>query len=126
MTVDGYYYNGKTVDCLGKVAEVVDGLPSLKRVVVVPYVHARMISPRSSTVVCSPISLHLGISVRNPVRGPSVRSSALHHVFVGDDRVPKCIVHGAGGTLLQHLKEHKLHSDVRPGTGFSTSRPAAG
>ena len=40
VTVDGYYYNGKTVDCIAKIAEVVDKLPSLKRVVMVPYVHA--------------------------------------------------------------------------------------
>ena len=44
----------------------------------------------------------------------------------GTTGVPKCIVHGAGGTLLQHLKEHLLHSDSRRATGCSTSRPAAG
>ena len=44
----------------------------------------------------------------------------------GTTGVPKCIVHGAGGTLLQHLKEHLLHSDVKPATACSTSRPAAG
>jgi acetoacetyl-CoA synthetase len=44
----------------------------------------------------------------------------------GTTGVPKCIVHGAGGTLLQHLKEHRLHSDVKPATVCSTSPPAAG
>ena len=39
---------------------------------------------------------------------------------------PKCIVHGIGGTLLQHLKEHQLHCDIKPGSASSTSPPAAG
>ena len=44
----------------------------------------------------------------------------------GTTGVPKCIVHGAGGTLLQHLKEHALHTDMAATTACSTSPPAAG
>ena len=44
----------------------------------------------------------------------------------GTTGVPKCIVHGAGGTLLQHLKEHRLHCTLAPGDRCSTSPPAAG
>ena len=44
----------------------------------------------------------------------------------GTTGVPKCIVHGAGGTLIQHLKEHQLHCDMRRATASSTSRPADG
>ena len=44
----------------------------------------------------------------------------------GTTGVPKCIVHGAGGTLIQHLKEHQLHCDVKRAIVSSISRPAAG
>ena len=49
------------------------------------------------------------------VRAIPVRSPALHPVLLGTTGVPKCIVHGAGGTLIQHLKEHQLHCDIRAG-----------
>src|SRR6185295_8832933 len=54
-----------------------------------------------------------------PVRDPFERWPFNHPLYIvyssGTTGVPKCIVHGAGGTLLQHLKEHQLHCDVRPG-----------
>jgi len=116
VAVDGYYYNGKTVDCLAKVAEVADKLPSLKRVVVVPYVHAEhdlsaIKHGRMLTDFVAPWHFESEIPFEDlPFDHP------LYIMYSsGTTGVPKCIVHGAGGTLLQHLKEHKLHSDVKAG-----------
>ncbi|MDP2132834.1 MAG: AMP-binding protein, partial [Sulfuritalea sp.] len=117
---DGYWYNGKVIDCLGKVAEIAERLPALERVVVVPYAgSAAGGNPAISTV-------KHGVSAADflaPFTGErEIRFERLpfgHPLYImyssGTTGVPKCIVHGAGGTLLQHLKEHQLQSDVKPG-----------
>jgi len=114
--VDGYYYGGKTIDVLGKLAEVAKQLPSVKRVVVVPYVS---VQPDLSNVVKSASWMEFV----EPFAGsttidftPLPFDQPLYIMYSsGTTGVPKCIVHGAGGTLLQHLKEHQLHGDVRAG-----------
>ena len=111
---DGYYYNGKTVDSLAKVAEIAAQLPSLKQVVVVRYVHqAHDLSAIANAVMLADLVA--------PCRYvDSIDFEQLpfdHPLYImyssGTTGVPKCIVHCAGGALLQHLKEHQLHSDVR-------------
>ncbi len=115
VCVDGYWYNGKPVDCLAKNAEVVARMPSLLKTVVVPYLNAQ---PSLAGIA--------GATRWNdlpPADGAAevvVRRVAFDHpLFImfssGTTGVPKCIVHCHGGALLQHLKEHQLHSDVRPG-----------
>ncbi|MBS1161371.1 MAG: Acetoacetyl-CoA synthase [Proteobacteria bacterium] len=115
LCVDGYWYNGKAVDCLAKNAEVVARMPSLLRVVVVPYLNVRP--------DLSGIAKATGWSdIAAVATAPAVifrRLPFAHPLFImfssGTTGVPKCIVHSHGGVLLQHLKEHQLHSDVRPG-----------
>jgi acetoacetyl-CoA synthetase len=113
FTADGYFYAGKTVDSPALVAGVLDSLPSVERVVVVPYVSP---AGNGGTTARSQRFADYG------ERGANARFERLpfdHPLYIlyssGTTGVPKCIVHGAGGTLLQHLKEHLLHTDVKPG-----------
>ncbi|MGQ0430412.1 MAG: acetoacetate--CoA ligase [Gammaproteobacteria bacterium] len=113
FTADGYFYAGKTIDSLAPIAGVLAKLDSVRRVVVVPYVGE------------SPDLGRLRGAVRYAQFGshgapPTFKRMPFDHpLYVlyssGTTGVPKCIVHGAGGTLLQHLKEHLLHTDVKPG-----------
>ncbi|HXZ47609.1 MAG TPA: acetoacetate--CoA ligase [Usitatibacter sp.] len=112
---DGYYYNGKAVETLGRIAEVVKRLPSARRVVVVPYVsEAPSLAgvPRAQT-------WDAFTTPHEPAAIAFRRLPFNHPLYIlyssGTTGVPKCIVHGAGGVLLQHLKEHMLHGDVKEG-----------
>jgi acetoacetyl-CoA synthetase len=117
VCVDGYRYNGKAIDCLAKDAEAVAQLPSLERTVVIPF-----ISPRPDvSKIRGGVLWHDFVAPFTAAAG-ELQFEQLpfdHPLFImyssGTTGVPKCIVHGQGGSLLQHLKEHQLHGDVRPG-----------
>lgn len=113
ICADGYRYAGKDLDCLERVHELVDALPSVECVVVVPLLRD---APRHEAIrgaVGWDEYLACGA-------GAALQFTRLpfdHPLYVmyssGTTGLPKCMVHGAGGTLLQHLKEHQLHLDVR-------------
>jgi len=113
FTADGYFYNGKSHDSLARVADFLTELPTVENVVVLPLVAD---APDVSAV---PKARTLADAIADQPAGP-VPFAPLpfnHPLYImyssGTTGVPKCIVHGAGGTLLQHLKEHQLHTDVR-------------
>src|SRR4051812_40479141 len=112
---DGYHYNGKVVETLPRIAEVVAQLPTVKRVVIVPYVsEAPDASPVDRAVTLEAfLAPHAAKAVTYQ---PMPFNHPLYILYSsGTTGVPKCIVHGAGGVLLMHLKEHLLHCDVRKG-----------
>lgn len=116
VACDGYYYGGKTIDVLGKLGEIVGQLPSVKRVVVVPYVH------REHDLGSVPHARMYEDFVEPFRFVDDIQFARLpfdHPLYImyssGTTGVPKCIVHCAGGALLQHLKEHLLHGDLHAG-----------
>ena len=114
---DGYYYAGKTLDVSGKAAEIVADLPTVTATVVIPYIGteeaAASAIPRAVTLA--------GFVDGAEDRAPEFLRLPLDHPLCimfssGTTGVPKCIVHSAGGALLQQLKEHVLHSGNGPGS----------
>ncbi|MGE3869596.1 MAG: acetoacetate--CoA ligase, partial [Pseudorhodoplanes sp.] len=116
VACDGYWYNGKRIDISEKLKGIVPQLPSAQRVVIVPYLGiAEEVAgslPRAVSLdaFLQPYAAKAVTYARLPFNTP-----AFILFSSGTTGVPKCIVHGAGGTLLQHLKEHQLQSDVRAG-----------
>jgi acetoacetyl-CoA synthetase len=108
---DGYHYNGKAIDTLPRVRDIAAHIASIDTLVLVPVLDAAACLPGAL-----PWETLMG---SGPV--PELRFEPLpfaHPLYIlyssGTTGVPKCIAHSAGGTLLQHLKEHRLHVDLKP------------
>ncbi|MBI3791949.1 MAG: acetoacetate--CoA ligase [Gemmatimonadetes bacterium] len=157
VAADGYRYAGKVIDCRARVREIVAALPSVERVVVVPWLgeavlgdepvsaragqgtvspdapdaheargahggHARPRGDHASPLPGVPMAVAWDDYVRVEAERPADAFARLpfdHPLYVmyssGTTGLPKCLVHGAGRTLLQHLKVHVLHGDLRAG-----------
>jgi len=116
LACDGYHYSGKHIDVADKLREIVAGLPTLVATLIVPY------AGRADEVAATLPAAHAldALLARYEPRPVAYeRLPFAHPLYIlfssGTTGVPKCIVHSAGGTLLQHLKEHRLHCGLAAG-----------
>ena len=107
-----YRYSGRVIECMSRVREIVERIPQIERTVVVPYLAGG----------AEVGGIRGAVMWDDFVAGPKApltfeRLPFDHPLYImyssGTTGLPKCMVHGAGGTLIQHLKEHVLHGDLR-------------
>lgn len=114
FAVDGYYYKGKEFNNLEKIKSVVAQVSSIEKIIIIPYVGAGL--PSGVRMECALFDDFLGKSAVPPLVFKKFPFD--HPVYIlftsGTTGIPKCIVHGAGGTLLQHKKEQLIHCDIKP------------
>jgi len=115
ICVDGYYYNGKEFSCLEKNQKIVSQLPTVENILLVRFVNnsSEFLDLSQSFFFDEIVSE----STNPDIEFESVAfNDPLYILFSsGTTGVPKCIVHGVGGTLIQHKKEHMLHCDIKDG-----------
>ena len=112
VTVDGYLYNGKAIERHEEVNQIVQGLNTLQNVLILKYLNENHLEYSfsykdfDSVYRSKPLENFTKVNFNDP----------LYIVFSsGTTGAPKCIVHGVGGVLLQHAKEHKLHANIHKG-----------
>jgi len=121
FAADGYRYAGEEFDCLARVREIVAAIPAIERVVVVPFLRDALSATDLAGIRGAErwedfVERDSGAGAPTRVYERLPFDHPLYILYSsGTTGLPKCLVHGAGGTLLQHLKEHVLHTDVRPG-----------
>jgi acetoacetyl-CoA synthetase len=113
FTANGYSYNGKTFDSLARVADIIRQLPSIQKVVVVPYTEERAdLSGVPHAVHYRDFLIPSGAGEIDFAQLP-----ADHPLYImyssGTTGLPKCMVQGAAGILVHHLKELLLHTDLK-------------
>ncbi|MDX1693203.1 MAG: AMP-binding protein, partial [Ketobacteraceae bacterium] len=115
IATDGYFYNGKTLDTRDRVKAIAERIPSVEKIILVPFAK---LADSSSVSGIPKAALWQDELSAFPASDVEFRQLPFDHPLYimyssGTTGVPKCIVHSAGGTLIQHLKEHLLHTDLK-------------
>jgi acetoacetyl-CoA synthetase len=112
---ESYLYSGREIDCLERVREIAARIPEIERVVVVAYLN----EPADLSEIRGAVTWDDFVAVADSSPTDEVTFAHLpfdHPLYImyssGTTGLPKCMVHGAGGTLIQHLKELALHTDL--------------
>ena len=113
FTADGYFYKDRGFDSLERISGIIGSLPSVEKIIVVPYTQEMPDTGRLPNAIMYKDFL-------SKEEGRDIKFEQLpfdHPLYImyssGTTGIPKCIVHGAGGTLIQHLKELMLHTDLK-------------
>ncbi len=113
FATDGYFYNGKVIDIRQKVAQVRQGLPSVEQLVMIPL--ANLDDANATDAVTWASLLQVGHATEIDFTNTGFNHPLYILYSSGTTGKPKCITHKVGGVLLQHLKEHRLHADIKKG-----------
>src|SRR4029077_18479475 len=123
IACDGYHYNGKSIDISDKLAAIASRLPTLRLIIVVSYLGraTEVVQRLNAKLVYTQRAQTWADAVNARPRAPVqfTRLPFAHPLYImfssGTTGMPKCNVHSAGGTLLKHLSEHRMHCDLRAG-----------
>ncbi|MFL2886962.1 MAG: acetoacetate--CoA ligase [Candidatus Pelagibacter sp.] len=117
IITDRYYYNGKEINILGRLPLILSKIKSIKTVIIVNYPGKKYLKQKKIRNISINRLNKIYKTKHNEIKFK--RFDFDHELAIlyssGTTGKPKCICHRSGGVLLQHLKEHQLHCDVKPG-----------